>query len=98
MESLHYNYNEILRSCKIKRRNQNKEFSFPFFVFGAERSEAARRAESPRNPSVRRSFKPPRAPRVRRSIASRLFREESSSKGYDFITDKKPHTILYAVF
>jgi len=32
MESLHYNYTEIWRHCKIKRRNQNKEFSFPFFV------------------------------------------------------------------
>ena len=32
MESLHYNYTQILSHCKTKRRNQNKEFSFPFFV------------------------------------------------------------------
>ncbi len=32
MESLHFNYTEISSYCKTKRRNQNKEFSFPFFV------------------------------------------------------------------
>ena len=32
MQSLYLNHNDFLRFCKLKRRNQNKEFSFPFFV------------------------------------------------------------------
>jgi hypothetical protein len=32
MDSLHLNYSEIMGKSKLKRRNQNQKFSFPFFA------------------------------------------------------------------